>query len=236
MTGATLRLNVACKYAVPPSLVSRGDKSAAIIVFMTTPNAFTIRPATSEDVVAIYALVRDLAIYEKLDHLMVSTPQDFDRELFGSNARIECIMAIEDDTAVGFALFFHNFSTFLGRKGLYLEDLFVKPECRGKGYGKALLVRLAQIAVERNCGRFEWSVLDWNTPSIDFYRAMGATVMQEWNIVRAAGDALTAMAAMKVRPSGGRKVAWVERSDAHQPPLELTPTGTGGLRGTERSL
>ena len=164
---------------------------------MTTPNTFTIRPATSADVVAIHALIRDLAVYEKLEHLMVSTPEDFNRELFEPNARIECIMATENEVAVGFALFFHNFSTFLGRKGLYLEDVFVKPECRGKGYGKALLIRLAQIAVARNCGRFEWSVLDWNTPSIDFYKAMGATVMPEWNIVRAAGDALTSMALMK---------------------------------------
>ena len=164
---------------------------------MTTPIAFTIRPATSADVVAIHALVRDLAIYEKLEHLMVSTPEDFNRELFGPNARIECIMAIEGELPVGFALFFHNFSTFLGRKGLYLEDLFVRPECRGKGYGKALLVRLAQIAGARNCGRFEWSVLDWNTPSIDFYKAMGATVMPEWNIVRAAGDALKSMAQLR---------------------------------------
>ena len=163
---------------------------------MTTQNAFTIRSATAADVTTIHALVHDLAIYEKLEHLMVSTPDDFNRELFGPNASIECIMAIENDTAVGFALFFHNFSTFLGRKGLYLEDLFVKPECRGKGYGKALLVRLAQIAVARDCGRFEWSVLDWNTPSIEFYEAMGATVMPEWRIVRAAGDALTQMASM----------------------------------------
>ena len=163
---------------------------------MSTPESFVIRPATAADVVAIHALVHDLAIYERLEHLMVSTPEDFNRELFGVNARIECIMAIENEVAVGFALFFHNFSTFLGRKGLYLEDLFVRPECRGNGYGKALLIRLAQIAVERQCGRFEWSVLDWNTPSIDFYKAMGATVMPEWNIVRAAGDALTAMAAM----------------------------------------
>jgi GNAT superfamily N-acetyltransferase len=161
---------------------------------MNIANPFTIRAATAADVVAIHALVRDLAIYEKLEHLMVSTPEDFNRELFGPNARIECVMAIENEIAVGFALFFHNFSTFLGRKGLYLEDLFVKPECRGKGYGKALLVRLAQIAVERDCGRFEWSVLDWNTPSIEFYQAMGATVMPEWRIVRAAGDALTKMA------------------------------------------
>jgi len=162
---------------------------------MTT---FAITPATRNDVADIESLVRELAVYEKLEHLMVSTPADFERELFGPNAVIECIVAKEDGRAVGFALFFHNFSTFLGRRGLYLEDLFVKPECRGKGYGKALLVRLAQIAVERNCGRFEWSVLDWNTPSIKFYEAMGAKVMPEWNLVRATGDALTDMAAMKV--------------------------------------
>lgn len=160
---------------------------------MTT---FAIAPATRNDVVDIESLVRELAVYEKLEHLMVSTPTDFERELFGPNAVIECIVAKEDGRAVGFALYFHNFSTFLGRRGLYLEDLFVKPQCRGKGYGKALLVRLAQIAVERNCGRFEWSVLDWNTPSIEFYEAMGATVMPEWRIVRATGDALLRLAAM----------------------------------------
>lgn len=160
---------------------------------MTT---FAIAPATRNDVVDIESLVRELAVYEKLEHLMVSTPADFERELFGPNSVIECIVAKEDGCAVGFALYFHNFSTFLGRRGLYLEDLFVKPRCRGKGYGKALLVRLAQIAVERNCGRFEWSVLDWNTPSIEFYEAMGATVMPEWRIVRATGDALLRLAAM----------------------------------------
>jgi GNAT superfamily N-acetyltransferase len=160
--------------------------------------AFTIQPATRADAPAIHALVRELAVYEKLEHLMVSTPADFERELFDEGAVIECIVAKEDEQAVGFALFFHNFSTFLGRKGLYLEDLYVKPECRGKGYGKALLVRLAQIAVERNCGRFEWSVLDWNTPSIEFYEAMGAKVMPDWKIVRATGEALKNMAAMKV--------------------------------------
>ena len=172
-------------------MLLRGDNPC-----MTTPSPLLIRPATPADVAAIHSLVHDLAVYEKLEHLMVSTPEDFNRELFGPDARIECIMAIEsgtDERAVGFALYFHNFSTFLGRKGLYLEDLFVKPECRSKGYGKALLVRLAQIAVARNCGRFEWSVLDWNTPSIEFYQAMGATVMPEWRIVRAAGDALTRM-------------------------------------------
>ena len=160
-----------------------------------------IRAATLADVDAITALVRDLAVYEKLEPMMVSTPEDFARELFGPDARIECVMVIDNGVAVGFALFFHNFSTFLGRKGLYLEDLFVKPEYRGKGYGKALLVHLAQTAVARNCGRFEWSVLDWNTPSIEFYEAMGATVMPEWRIVRAAGDALTRMASMLPRSS-----------------------------------
>jgi GNAT superfamily N-acetyltransferase len=162
---------------------------------MTT---FAITPATRDDVRDIESLVRELAVYEKLEHLMVSTPADFERELFGPKSVIECIVAKEDGRAVGFALFFHNFSTFLGRRGLYLEDLFVKPECRGKGYGKALLVRLAQIAVERNCGRFEWSVLDWNTPSIKFYEAMGAKLLPDWKIVRTTGDALTHMAAMKV--------------------------------------
>ena len=196
MIDAPQRLSLSLYLIMSPP-VFHGDPPTAIIAVMTTPESFVIRPATDADVVAIHALVRDLAIYEKLEHLMVSTPEDFNRELFGVNARIECIMAIENEVAVGFALFFHNFSTFLGRKGLYLEDLFVKPECRGRGYGKALLIRLAQIAVERQCGRFEWSVLDWNTPSIDFYKAMGASVMPEWNIVRAAGDALTLMAKMK---------------------------------------
>jgi GNAT superfamily N-acetyltransferase len=153
-----------------------------------------IRPATLADIDAIVELVRDLAVYEKLEHVMVSGAEDFRRELFGPAARAECIMAVENDVAVGFALYFHNFSTFLGRKGLYLEDLFVKPEYRGHGYGKSLLVRLAQIAVERGCGRFEWSVLDWNTPSIEFYEAMGATLMPDWRIVRVTGDSLSRMA------------------------------------------
>ena len=156
--------------------------------------AFSIHSATRADAPAIHALVRELAVYEKLEHLMISTPADFERELFDAGSVIEAIVAKENDVAIGFALFFHNFSTFLGRKGLYLEDLYVKPEYRGKGYGKALLVRLAQIAVERKCGRFEWSVLDWNTPSIKFYEAMGATVMPEWRIVRATGDALVGLA------------------------------------------
>jgi GNAT superfamily N-acetyltransferase len=155
---------------------------------------FTITPATRADLHTIVDLVRALAVYEKLEHLMISTVADFDRELFGANAKIECVIAREDDTPIGFALYFNNFSTFLGRKGLYLEDLFVIPEVRGKGYGKALLAHLARIAVERDCGRFEWSILDWNTPSIEFYEAMGATVMSDWRIVRVAGENLKALA------------------------------------------
>jgi GNAT superfamily N-acetyltransferase len=155
---------------------------------------FSIRPATRNDLSTIVELIRALAVYEKLEHLMVSTESDFERELFGADARIECVIAREGEAPVGFALFFHNFSTFLGRKGLYLEDLFVKPECRGKGYGKALLVHLANIAAERKCGRFEWSVLDWNTPAIEFYEAMGASVLPDWRIVRVTGDKLLQMA------------------------------------------
>jgi GNAT superfamily N-acetyltransferase len=155
---------------------------------------FTITPATRNDLHTIVELVRALAIYEKLEHVMVSTMEDFDRELFGANAKIECVIAREGDEPVGFALYFNNFSTFLGRKGLYLEDLFVKPERRGKGYGKALLVHLAKIAVERQCGRFEWSVLDWNEPSIRFYESMGATVLPDWRIVRVTGEKLTRLA------------------------------------------
>jgi GNAT superfamily N-acetyltransferase len=155
---------------------------------------FSIQTVSRSDLSIIVELVRALAVYEKLEHLMVSTEADFERELFGDDARIECVIASEGETPVGFALFFHNFSTFLGRKGLYLEDVFVKPEFRGKGYGKGLLVHLAKLAVERNCGRFEWSVLDWNTPSIKFYEAMGATVLPDWRIVRVTGDKLNEMA------------------------------------------
>jgi GNAT superfamily N-acetyltransferase len=158
---------------------------------------FTITSATRADLQTVVDLVRALAVYEKLEHVMVSTVEDFDRELFGANAKIECVVAREDDAPVGFALFFNNFSTFLGRKGLYLEDLFVIPEARGKGYGKALLVQLAKIAVERECGRFEWSVLDWNTPSIEFYEAMGASVLPDWRIVRVTGEKLQQLASMK---------------------------------------
>jgi GNAT superfamily N-acetyltransferase len=157
---------------------------------MSTLAELVIRPVQREDLPALHRLVHALAVYEKLEHLVVSTPADFERELFGPDARIECVLAEVAGEPVGFALWFHNFSTFLGRRGLYLEDLFVIPEQRGRGYGKALLRHLAQIAVERDCGRFEWSVLDWNAPSIAFYEAMGATVLPDWRIVRMTGDTL----------------------------------------------
>ncbi len=157
---------------------------------MSAPAELLIRPVEREDLPALHRLVHALAVYEKLEHLVVSTPADFERELFGPDAHIECVLAEVAGEPVGFALWFHNFSTFLGRKGLYLEDLFVVPEMRGRGYGKALLRHLAQIAVERGCGRFEWSVLDWNAPSIAFYESMGATVLPDWRIVRMTGETL----------------------------------------------
>lgn len=156
---------------------------------MIEPN-FQIRLATPADAGLIHSLIADLADYERLRHEMVATEQEIYQALFQEPIRAEVILAWVDQTAVGFALFFHNFSTFLGRSGVYLEDLFVRPEHRGKGYGKALLQRLANIAVERGCGRMEWSVLDWNQPSIDFYKSLGAVPMDEWTVYRLTGTAL----------------------------------------------
>ena len=154
-----------------------------------------IRFARIEDVPVIVSLIEQLAEYEKLTHLLEVTPAHVERDLFGARPAAECMLVREGGDAVGFALFFHNYSTFLGRRGLYLEDLFVIPAARGRGHGKALLQQLARIAVERGCGRFEWSVLDWNEPSIRFYQSMGATVMPDWRICRVTGDALADMAA-----------------------------------------
>ncbi|MGE5707264.1 MAG: N-acetyltransferase family protein [Bacteroidota bacterium] len=153
-----------------------------------------IRPAQPGDVETIVALIRELADYEKLLSDVVITPEGLHEQLFGEPSVIEVLMAEWEGEAVGFALFFHNFSTFLGRPGLYLEDLFVRPAFRGKGIGKALLTRLAQLAVERKCGRFEWSVLDWNEPSIQFYKSQGAVPMDEWTTFRVTGDALARLA------------------------------------------
>jgi GNAT superfamily N-acetyltransferase len=153
-----------------------------------------VRFASRADVPVVVDLIRELAVYERLEHLATATPQRLDQELFGPHPTCECLIGEIDGRPVGFALFFHNFSTFLCRKGLYLEDLFVRPEARGAGLGKLLLQRLAQIAVERECGRFEWSVLDWNVDAQAFYQRMGATVMPDWRICRVAGDALLELA------------------------------------------
>jgi len=160
---------------------------------MPSPS-FAIRPAAPADCTTLFRLISDLAEYEKLTHLVEATPQKLEQALFGAQPQAEAVLVeahTPDGTRpVGFALFFHNFSTFLAKPGLYLEDLFVEPAWRGHGLGKALLRHLAELAVERGCGRFEWSVLDWNTPSIDFYKAMGADVMPDWRICRVTGDAL----------------------------------------------
>jgi GNAT superfamily N-acetyltransferase len=153
-----------------------------------------IRPAEPADVGAMLALMRELAEFEKLTHLFVATEETVRDALFGARAAAEALVAERDGRVVGYALFFHNFSTFLGRRGLYLEDLYVQPALRGGGLGTALLRRVAAIAVERQCGRFEWSVLDWNQPAIDFYTKMGAAVLPDWRIVRVTGDALAELA------------------------------------------
>ena len=142
----------------------------------------------------ILSFIRQLAEYERLSHEAVMTEDILRESLFGSRPSAEVLLGYSSDRPVAFAVFFHNFSTFLGRSGLYLEDLFVIPEMRGKGFGRALLVELARIARERKCGRFEWAVLDWNEPAIKFYKAIGAIPMDEWTIFRVTGEALNRLA------------------------------------------
>ena len=154
----------------------------------------TIRSATPEDVPTILQLIRDLATYERAPHEVTATEEQLTDVLFGERPAAEVLLAFEGNAPVGFAVFFHNFSTWLGRPGLYLEDLFVKPEVRGKGYGRALLVHLAKIARDRACGRMEWAVLDWNEPAIQFYRALGATPMHEWTVFRLTRDEIVKLA------------------------------------------
>ncbi len=143
-----------------------------------------IRNAVAADVPLILSFIQGIAAYEKLSHEVETTEQKLQDTLFGERKYAEVILAYESETPVGFALFFHNYSTFRAKPGMYLEDLFVQPEHRGKGYGKALLQQVIAIAKARNCGRVEWSVLDWNTPAIDFYKSMGAIAMDEWTIFR----------------------------------------------------
>ncbi len=153
-----------------------------------------LRPAAPADASLIAALIRELAEYEKLLHECHATAENIRESLFGHHPQAECVMAELHGTAVGFALFFHNYSTFLARPGLYLEDLFVRPAARGQGVGKALLAHLAQLARQRGCGRFEWSVLDWNASAIAFYESLGAKPQNEWTIYRLTGDALNQLA------------------------------------------
>ena len=155
----------------------------------------TIRPAREDEVPLVLQFVRELAEYEHLLHEAVASEERVRRDLFGPRPYAEVVFACLDDEPVGFALFFHNYSTFVGKPGIYLEDLFVIPEARGKGHGKALLRALAKLAVERDCSRVEWSVLNWNEPSIEFYKALGAKPMDEWTVYRLTDEPLKKLAA-----------------------------------------
>jgi GNAT superfamily N-acetyltransferase len=159
-----------------------------------TASSFSIRPAQPSDVTHIHGMIVELAVFEKLEHQVVATEAMLHEGLFGSKPSCEAIIGEENGEVVAFALFFHNFSTFLTRKGLYLEDLYVRQAQRGKGFGSQMLKKLAQIAVERQCGRFEWSVLDWNAPAISLYQSMGADILPDWRICRVTGDALAKLA------------------------------------------
>lgn len=159
-------------------------------------NSIEIRNAESRDCELILSFIQHLADYEKMSNDVVATVEDLENTLFGEKKYAEVVIANLDGRPVGFALFFHNYSTFVGKAGIYLEDLFVLPEARGQRVGKSLLIHLAKIAIERNCARFEWSVLDWNQPAIDFYRSIGAVGMEEWTVQRVDGDSLEKLAAM----------------------------------------
>lgn len=161
---------------------------------MNTQTDLTIRSAEVGDVSIILQLIRDLASYERAPKEVKASEEQLVEVLFGQSPSAEVLLAFAGDTPVGFAVFFHNFSTWLGRPGLYLEDLFVKPEYRGKGYGRALLVRLARIACDRGCGRMEWAVLNWNEPAIEFYRKLGAKPMDEWTVFRLTRDEIAKLA------------------------------------------
>ncbi len=154
----------------------------------------TIRPAAEHEVSLVLAFIRELAEYERLSHQVVATEEGLRRALFGPRPFAEVVFACLDGEPVGFALFFHNFSTFLGQPGIYLEDLYVRPAARGRGVGRRLLEWLARLAVERGCGRLEWAVLNWNEPAIGFYRRLGAAPLEEWQIFRLTGPALERLA------------------------------------------
>jgi GNAT superfamily N-acetyltransferase len=157
---------------------------------LSREGSLLLRLAVRRDAALILGFIRDLARYEKLEHEVVATVEDLEETLFGATPRAEVIVAEWEGEPAGFALFFHNYSTFLGKPGLYLEDLFVTPDLRGRGIGRALLSALAGLARDRGCGRMEWWVLDWNEPAIGFYRSLGAQAMDEWTVYRVTGEAL----------------------------------------------
>ena len=157
---------------------------------------FEILPASKKDIPLILDFIKALAKYEKLLHEVVTTEKDLEKYLFSEEKVAEVVIGYYKTEAVGFALYFHNFSTFVGKPGIYLEDLYVHEKFRGKGFGKKLLTYLAKLAVKRNCGRLEWAVLDWNEPSINFYKSLGANIMKEWLINRVAGEELDKLARM----------------------------------------
>ncbi|MBB5329591.1 GNAT family N-acetyltransferase [Tunturiibacter gelidoferens] len=165
-----------------------------------TDDALNLRPATAADVPQILTFIRDLATFEREPDAVLATEADLLRDGFGPNKRFDCIIAeltsTDTTTAAGFALYFYNYSTWRGHAGIYLEDLYVSPEHRGKGIGKALLTRVAAIAVAEGCPRYEWAVLDWNTPSIDFYHQLGAVMKSDWKGMQVSGNALAALAAL----------------------------------------
>src|SRR5512132_2400998 len=161
---------------------------------MNMPSDFNIRPARVEDVPVILQLIRDLATYERAPDEVVASEEQLVDVVFSERAVAEVLLAFEAYSPAGFSVYFYNFSTWLGRPGLYLEDLFVKPEKRGKGYGRALLVELAKIAHDRGCGRMEWAVLNWHEPAITFYQALGAKPMDEWTVFRLTGDEIARLA------------------------------------------
>lgn len=168
---------------------------------MSDATQIRIEPARPADVALLLELIHELAVFEKLEHEARATAEEFSRHLFGPQPRAEAVVARLAGEPAGFALFFHNFSTFLGKPGLYLEDLYVRPAYRGRGIGEGLLRHLAGLALERGCGRFEWSVLDWNHGAIEFYRRLGAVPMHDWTVYRVAGQALAALAAGKLADS-----------------------------------
>ena len=186
---------------------------------------FEIRPARVDDVPVILELIRDLATYERAPDEVTATEEQLVDVLFGKRPAAEVLLAFEGKSPVGFAVFFYNFSTWLGRPGLYLEDLFVKPEKRGKGYGRALLVDLAKIARDRGCGRMEWAVLNWNEPAIKFYRALGAKPMDEWTVFRLTRDGIAELAKSESIAQGTMTTAGTKIEDY----AFLSDTQTGAL-------